>query len=120
MLKRQLSIKSICFSILFPLKMLSLLIAHDYDERSNRVLFYKKLHIQDKAGFKAFNVDLFIYFTRRSETFLFYSLLSYFRPKKNNKRRRKRKNKKRNKMLQLGIKQLDVPNLSLLPLVIYH
>ena len=51
--------------------MLSLLIAHDYDERSNRVLFYKKLHIQDKGGFKAFNVDLFIYFTRKPETFFF-------------------------------------------------
>lgn len=93
MLKRQLSIKSICFSILFPVKMLSLLIAHNYDERSNRVLSYKKLRIQDKGGFKAFNVDLFIYFTRKSETFLFYSLLSYFRPKKTIKEEKNKKQK---------------------------
>lgn len=102
MLKRQLSIKSICFSILFPVKMLSLLIAHDYDERSNRVLFYKKLHIQDKGGFKAFNVDLFIYFTRKSETFLFYSLLSYFRPKKTIKEEEKQKTKNEIKCCSLG------------------
>ena len=75
------------------MKMLSLLIAHDYDERSNRVLSYKKLHIQDKGGFKAFKVDLFIYFTRKSETFLFYSLLSYFRPKKRKKKKKKKKQK---------------------------
>ena len=93
MLKRQSSIKSICFSILFPVKMLSLLIAHDYDERSNRVLFYKKLHIQDKGGFKAFNVDLFIYFTRKPETFFFYSLLSYSRPKKTIKEEKNKKQK---------------------------
>ena len=93
MLKRQLSTKSICFSILFPVKMLSLLIAHNYDERSNRVLSYKKLHFQDKGGFKAFNVDLFIYFTRKSETFLFYSLLSYFRPKKTIQEEKNKKQK---------------------------
>ena len=82
--------------------MLSLLIAHDYDERSNRVLSYKKLHIQDKSGFKAFNVDLFIYFTRKSETFLFYSLLSYFRPKKTIKEEEKEKRKNEIKCCSLG------------------
>ena len=51
MLKRQLSIKSICFYSLPSEDVViePFLIVYDYDERSNRVLSYKKLHIQDKG-----------------------------------------------------------------------
>ena len=64
-----------------------------------------------------------IYFTRKSETFLFYSLLSYFRKKTKNKAKTKTNKTKQNEtkcFSYIVIKQLDVPNLSLFPLVIYH